>query len=35
MSLPKPNLQRRFFATNVFLKRLFEEAPADRFPQGA
>jgi len=31
MSLPNLNLQRSFFDTDVFLKRLFEEAPADRF----
>ena len=31
MSLPNLNLQRSFFDTDVFLKRLFDEAPADRF----
>lgn len=31
MSVPNLNLQRSFFDTDVFFKRLFEEAPADRF----
>jgi hypothetical protein len=31
MSLPHPNLQRSFFDTDVFFKRLFVQAPADRF----
>lgn len=31
MSLPNPDLQRSFFDTDVFLKRLFDRAPEDRF----
>ncbi len=31
MSLPNRNRQRRFFDTDVFLTRLFDQVPADRF----